>query len=172
MTTTRRAASPRPATPVVVRAATVEDMDVVVGLRLELLREERRSPLFARPRRDLAALTRELTATQLTARTEVTLLAHDGEEAVGLLRVSVSRGARLVHPTRYGFITSAFVRASHRRRGVLRLLLAEAELWCRTHGLREVRLHCTIENVEGNLTWDALGYAPAEVVRRRVLPTD
>ena len=63
-----------------------------------------------------------------SARTEVTLQAHDGEEAVGLLRVSVSRGARLVHPTRYGFITSAFVRASHRRRGVLRLLLAEGEL--------------------------------------------
>lgn len=172
MTRTRRLAPERTVTPVTVRSATLEDLDVVVGLRLQLLREEARSPLFARPRRDLRTLARDLTAAQLIAPTETTLLALDGEVGVGLLRVSVSRGGRLVHPTRYGFLTSAFVRASHRRRGVLRLLLGEAEQWCRVRGIREVRLHCTVENAEGNTTWDALGYQAAEVVRRRVLPKE
>ena len=41
-------------------------------------------------------------------------------------------------------------------------LLQAAEGWCRDQGLREIRLHCTVENVAGNLAWQALGYAEAD----------
>lgn len=152
-----------------VRVADASHLDVIVALRLALLREERRSPLFARPRRDAAELARTLSAQQLAMPTEVTLLAWDGARAVGLLRCTISRGTRLVRPTRYGFLTSAYVLPSHRRRGVLRALLDAAEQWCRARGLREVRLHCTVENAEGQDVWERLGYRPSEVVRRRVL---
>lgn len=154
---------------VVVRAATPADIDTVVALRLQLLRDEARSPLFAHPRSDAAQQARLLCEAQLASPVEVTLLAIDDAAAVGLLRCSVSRAPRLVHPTRYGFLTSAYVAPSHRRRGVLRALLREAETWCRARGLGEVRLHCTTENLEGNATWEALGYTPAELVRRRTL---
>lgn len=168
--TGRRPPRPRGGpSPVVVRPATADDLATVVALRLLLLAEEGRSPLFARPRRHLAARAQALTELQLSADGEVTLLALEGGEAVGLLRVAKSRGTRLVHPLRYGFLTTAYVRPSHRRRGVLRRLLDAAEAWCRAQGLREIRLQCTVENVEGNEAWEALGYAPAEVVRRRVL---
>lgn len=149
--------------------ATPQDLDAVVSLRLALLQEERRSPLFARPRRDLPSRVADVTALQLSAEGEVTLLALIGAEAVGILRATCSRGTRLVHPVRYGFLTSAYVRPEHRRLGVLRRLLARAEAWCRDQGLTEVRLHCTLENLDGNQAWEALGYAPAELVRRRVL---
>lgn len=163
-----RRAPPHPV--VMVRAATAADLDVVVALRLALLREEGRSPLFARPRRDVVRLARDRSAQQLASPTEVTLLAWEGSEPVGLLRCTVSRGTRLVLPSRYGFLTSAYVVPTHRRRGVLRALLHEAEAWCRGRGLREVRLHCTVENVEGQAAWERLGYPASEIVRRRVLP--
>ncbi|MFN8666623.1 MAG: GNAT family N-acetyltransferase [Gemmatimonadaceae bacterium] len=150
--------------------ATPADLEAVVALRLALLHEEGRSPLFARPRRDLTSKVADLTALQLSAEGEVTLLALEGSEAIGILRATSSRGTRLVHPMRYGFLTSAYVRPAHRRSGVLRRLLEGAEAWCREQGLTEVRLHCTLENLEGNQAWEALGYAPAELVRRRVLP--
>ncbi len=89
--------------------------------------------------------------------------------AVGLLRCAVSHAARLVRPSRYGFVTSAFVVAAFRRQGVLRALVQEAEAWCRLRGLHELRLHCTVENAEGNAAWESLGYEAAEVVRRRTL---
>lgn len=153
----------------VVRTATLEDLDVVVALRMQLLREEGRSPLYANPRRDAARHLRLLCEAQLASPSEASFLATDDGRGIGILRCTVSRVPRLVHPTRYGFLSSAFVAPSHRRRGVLRALLLEAERWCRARGLREVRLHCTVENAEGNATWEALGYAPAEVVRRRTL---
>ena len=170
MTRTRRAPAPRrQSTPLVVRAATPDDLDTVVSLRLLLIAEERRSPLFARPRRNLAARVRALTARQLAATTEATFLATAGSTGIGLLRVTTSQGPRVMHPARYGFLTSAYVAATHRRKGILRQLLCAAEGWCRDQGLSEIRLHCTVENVEGNLAWQALGYADVEVVRRRVL---
>lgn len=159
-----------PALPaVVVRTATPDDLEVVVALRMELLREEARSPLFATVRRDAARQARQLCEAQLASPTEVSLLALDGGEGVGLLRCTVSRAPRLVDPASYGFLTSAYVVPTHRRRGILRAMLREAEAWCRIRGLREVRLQCTTENAEGNATWEALGYVPAAVVRRRAL---
>jgi ribosomal protein S18 acetylase RimI-like enzyme len=172
MTTGPRTTEPRAAPALVVRAAGESDVDVVVALRLQLLAEEARSPLLARPRSDVAEQALLLTRAQLASRTEVILLATEADSAIGLLRCSVSRGARLVRPSRYGFITSAYVHPAHRRRGILRAMLAEAEGWCRARGLREVRLHCTVENAEGNASWEALGYRPAEVVRRRSLVGD
>jgi ribosomal protein S18 acetylase RimI-like enzyme len=157
---------------VTVRAATPADLDVVLGMRLALLREEARSPVFARPRRDAAQLARDLSAQQLASPAEVTLLAFAEDRPVGLLRATVSRGARLVSPSRYGFLTSAYVVPAYRRRGVLRALLRVAEGWCRARGLREVRLHCTVENEAGQATWARLGYQEAEIVRRLVLTRD
>lgn len=166
----RTAAAPHRA--VLVRAATAADLEVVVALRLALLREEGQSPLFARPRPDVATLARDLSAQQLASPTEVTLLAWDASEPVGLLRCSVSRATRLVRPLRYGFLTSAYVVPAYRQRGVLRAMLDTAEGWCRERGLREVRLHCTVENRVGQAAWDRLGYREAEIVRRRVLARD
>ena len=172
----RRPRRPPPVAPphpiVLVRAATAADLDVVLALRMALLREEAQSPLFARPRRDAALLARDLSAQQLASPTEVTLLAWDGSEPVGLLRCTVSRGTRLVLPSRYGFLTSAYVVPAYRQRGVLRALLHVAEQWCRERGLREVRLHCTVENATGQEAWERLGYRAAEIVRRRVLARD
>jgi len=156
-------------TELLVREATSADVDVVTALRLQLLAEEARSPLFHRPRVDVEQVARGMFLEQVASGSEVTLLAECGRHVVGLLRCTVSRGTRLVRPSRYGFLTSAYVHPDYRRQGVLRAMLEHAEAWCTSRGLSEVRLHCTIENVEGNATWEALGYATAEVVRRRVL---
>lgn len=153
----------------VVRAATDADLEIVVALRLKLLTEESRSPLFAQPRNDAEEQARTLTRTQLASRTDVILLAVHDDVPVGLLRCAVSHAARLVRPARYGFVTSAYVEPAFRKRGVLRALVQEAEAWCRLRGLSELRLHCTVENAEGNAAWESLGYETVEVVRRRLV---
>ena len=171
VSTVRRRLVAAPAIPagLVVRAAGAEDVETVVALRLELLAEEARSPLFSRPLPDVQEHARQLSKRQLASRTDIIFLASDRDVALGMLRVAVSHPPRIVRPQRYGFITSAYVVPSHRRRGVLRALVRAGEAWCRERGLREVRLHCTVENVPGNTSWEALGYGVAEIVRRRTL---
>lgn len=174
VSTTRRRPAAATTIPdgLVVRAATAADLETVVALRLRLLAEEARSPLFARPLPDLQDHARDLSDRQLASHTDLILLATQRDAVLGMLRVAVSRPPRLVRPLRYGFITSAYVVPSHRRTGVLRALVRAGEAWCRARGLREVRLHCTVENAPGNASWEALGYGVAEFVRRRTLTKD
>jgi GNAT superfamily N-acetyltransferase len=164
-----RAASARVAG-LVVRRATAEDVPALTALRLALLREEGKSPLFAHPRADAAARARQLSASQIAGIREAVFVAERQGSIVAMLRCVVSRGAPLVRGSRHGLLTSAYVRPSARRQGVLAALVKAAEEWCRSRGLRELRLHCTVENIGGNAAWTALGFTAAEVLLRREIP--
>jgi GNAT superfamily N-acetyltransferase len=139
-------------------------------MRLALLAEESGSPLFARLRADVAPRARRLSAAQVARDREVILLAVSGDRDVGMLRCVAARGSRLVRGGEHAVLTSAFVRPEFRRRGVLAALVRAADDWCRIRRLREMRLHCTVENTAADAAWRALGFAPAEILHRRLVP--
>lgn len=153
-----------------IRAATLDDLETVLALRLALVREEATNPVHGPLRPDAEERARLQYAAQLQEPRETTFLAFDRTRAVGILRCTVSQDASLARPTRYAFLTSAYVLPPYRRRGVLRALLARADEWSRERGLREMRLHTYFDNVEGNSAWEALGFDPIELRRRRVIP--
>jgi ribosomal protein S18 acetylase RimI-like enzyme len=152
---------------IVVREATPDDRDAIVGLRMALLREESRSPLFAEPHPDAEARTFRVTTAQLMDAEQVFLLATSAGEIVGALRCTITAGAPVLREAARGFLTAAYVRPQFRRKGVLRLLVDAAAAWCAARDVHDLRLHCTRENVEGNAAWEALGFEVVEVVRRR-----
>jgi GNAT superfamily N-acetyltransferase len=155
---------------IAVRRATRDDATVITEMRLALLEEERDHPLFTDPPPDVVRRARALSDHQLEGQRETFFLAFDGEPVVGMLRCLEARGSPLAGPARYAMVTSAYVRPTHRRRGVLRALLGAADDWCRSRGLGEMRLHCGLTNDAGNATWDSLGFDPVEVLRRRYVP--
>lgn len=152
-----------------VRRATRRDAATVTALRLALLREEAQHPLFADPHPEAATRARALSAAQLSGAGEAIFLAWEGARATGLLRCVLTRTSPLVREPRVAMLTTAYVIAERRRRGVLRLLVRAAEVWCRAHGVREVRLRCGVHNSGGQAAWRALGYEPAEIVLHRSL---
>lgn len=148
-----------------VRAATMADLAVVVELRLALLREHSKNPIYRRLRPDAPARASRLFATQLRCEREVTFLAESDGVAVGVLRCVASAGLPLLFPAKHGYISSVYVVPSARRHGVLRALFSAAIGWCRERGLREARLHNTVENETANAVWDALGFRVVEHLR-------
>lgn len=155
-----------------VRTATLADLDTVVTLRVALVREEMhrlgiRTSTHAMTRRG-----REIYALQLASTDEVTFLAFDGAKGVGVLRCTISGDSSPARASRYAFLTSGYVVASYRRRGVLRTLVQHADVWCRSRALREMRLQVQWDNRVGNAAWEALGFFPLEIRRRRIVPTD
>ncbi|MGI8498453.1 MAG: GNAT family N-acetyltransferase [Gemmatimonadaceae bacterium] len=150
-----------------VRAATPEDLDVIVELRLALIREHRDSRIYGRVRGDAPLRARSLFQSQLRSSSEVTLLAEQQAAIVGILRCIDTAGLPLLDPPRYGYISSVYVRPSARRQGALKALLHEAERWCHLRGLDEMRLHNSVENPVSNASWDALGFEIAEHLRVR-----
>ena len=155
-----------------VRAALLDDLDIVIALRIALLEEHASNPVYGRLRPDAARRAQRLFAAQLGAPNEVTFLALDtgsGRAAVGILRCIETIGSPLLFPEKYGYVSSVFVRPEHRREGVLRALLAEAEAWCRGRGLSEMRLHNVSDYATAGLAWQALGFDVVEQLRLRPL---
>ena len=151
--------------PVTVRAATLEDLDTVVELRVALVREHCDNPLYARLRPDAPLQARRHFAVQLRSPDEVIMLAEHEGRAVGILRCVQVAGIPLVFPALHGYISSVYVVPEARRRGVLRALFAAALDWCRARGLTEIRLHNAVENSAANSAWESFGFAAAEYLR-------
>ena len=163
--THRDPAHDEPSAGVRVRQATADDLATVVELRLALIREHERNPIYRRLRPDAPERARRLFAAQLRSPGEVIFLAERDSRAVGILRCVQSSGLPLLFPSRHGYISSVYVAPEERRHGVLRALLASAVAWCRVRGLREVRLHSAVENDVANAAWDALGFRIVEHLR-------
>ena len=149
---------------VTVREAHPADLAAVVDLRLSLLREASEHPVYGRLRPDAAERAPELFAIQLASANEVTFLAERAGQLIGILRCVETHGSPLLHPGRYCYVSSVYVRPAHRRSGALRVLFGCARAWCRGRGLHEMRLH----NIPGGIAaaaWNALGFEVVEQVR-------
>ena len=156
-----------------VRRATIKDLDVVVELRLALLREYAEHPVYGRLRPDAAKRARPIFAMQLDSDNEVVLLAEEGGEAVGLVRCIEMISSPLLEPDRYCYLSSVYVRPDWRRKGVLNALFERAVSWCRGRGMTEMRLHNVGSRESTAAAWDALGFEVVEQVRvRRITSED
>ncbi|MEW5915496.1 MAG: GNAT family N-acetyltransferase [Gemmatimonadota bacterium] len=160
----------RRATDVVVRRASVRDLDAVVAMRVALIAASRKNPAYRRLRGDYEATGRQLFEAQLTDARGLTLIAESDGKPVGLLRCTISGANPLYEPARHAYVVSVYVLPSHRRRGVLKQLLGAADRWCVEQGIQEMRLHVGFDNEAGNAAWQALGFEPAEMLRVRSIP--
>lgn len=154
---------------ITIRAATLDDLDVVVELRIALLRDHGSNALYSRLRPDAEQRARTLFGRQLESRDEVLFLAERDGRAVGCLRCVRAVGSPLLFPAEYSYVSSVYVRPEARRGGVLRALMDEAERWCAARGLGEMRLHNASDNEVACATWQALGFEVVEQVRLRRL---
>jgi GNAT superfamily N-acetyltransferase len=96
------------------------------------------------------------------------LLARADGDAVGCLVGVIRRDDGLAADT-YGYLTYAFVQESHRRGGVGRALLAEAEAWCRQRGATRVELDVFDENELAVGFWSASGFRPLSLTMSKTL---
>lgn len=150
-----------------IRRATPDDLQVVIRLRIALLREHEDSPIYGRLRQDAEARAAHVFASQLTADDQVMFLAERGSDVVGILRCADTAGSPLLVPERYGYISSVYVVPSARRQGVLNALFRAAEGWCRERHLTELRLHNVPDNPMSSGAWTALGFEIVEHLRLR-----
>lgn len=152
-----------------VREAGVDDLDIIVELRLALLREYHDHPVYSGLRADAPDRARAIFYTQLTAPYETMFLAERAGHVVGILRCVDTPASPLLMPERYCYVSSVYVRPAERRSGVLRALLSAAERWCDERGLTEMRLHNSSTSATASRAWSALGFEIVEHVRRRVV---
>lgn len=154
-----------------VRLAGPGDVEAIARLRVALHRAEAGNPLFTAAHPRALERSRALTRAQLQRPGEAFFLAVSGDAPVGVLRCREARGTPLARASRFAAVTTAYVVPAHRRRGVLRILLAAADAWCRERDLPSMRLRCGLGNAGGLRAWSALGFAGAELLLVRTILT-
>lgn len=152
-----------------VRRATVDDLASVVELRIALLREYADHPVYGRLRPEVEQRALPLFEQQLRADDQAIFLAEHGGRVVGIVRCADVQGSPLLLPDRYCYVTSVFVRPSHRRHGVLTALMEQVETWARRRGLAELRLHNSTLSPMAQGAWDQLGFEVNEEVRLKLI---
>jgi GNAT superfamily N-acetyltransferase len=152
-----------------VRQATLADLDIVVDMRLDLLREYADHPVYGRLRDDANARAHEMYRAQLVAHDQAIFLADRNTRTIGILRCIDALGSPLLEPVRYCYVSSVYVTPRSRREGVLHALFDAATSWARARGLTEMRLHNAVTDPGTVAAWDALGFAVVEQVRIRAL---
>ncbi|MDB4876891.1 MAG: GCN5-related N-acetyltransferase [Gemmatimonadetes bacterium] len=155
--------------PLAVREARLDDLQVIVELRLALLREYGDHPLYANLRTDAAERARALYSAQIISPTETIFVAERERAIVGLLRCVDSPSSPLLLPERYCYVSSVYVLPAERQKGVLRALLSAADRWCAGRGIDEMRLHNASSSIVAQQAWSSLGFEVVEHVRRRSL---
>ena len=128
------------------REAVEADLGTLVELMTELIDElgphEQNDSLKERLPQDLAAA--------LESKLVVLYLACAEGEVIGLSRgdvLSTDPIFRLREDNRCGYIDQMYVRASYRRRGIGRELLALCEDWFRGHGIKHCILHAAVRAI-------------------------
>jgi GNAT superfamily N-acetyltransferase len=144
-----------------IRRATEDDYDAYCRLVAELdgllaVHDPRHYRLNGPPERS-----REFFLSEFNADHKAVLLAFDGAQAVGLLCLFATEEPAypILRPARIALVPILSVAASHRRRGVGRALMAEAEAWARAHDCDEVGLAVQDFNGEALAFYGALGFS-------------
>jgi GNAT superfamily N-acetyltransferase len=81
-----------------------------------------------------------------------------GDVAGFICVVSATRGDSPDDPAVYAWVHDLFVRPAHRRRGVARALMSEAESLVRSRGATELRLGVIDRNLDARALYEALGF--------------
>ena len=148
------------------RRATLADLPTIVELRLALLRENGNHPVYGQLRADARERAYDIFGAQLRSPQEVMFLAESDGVIIGILRCVETLNSPLLHPDRYCYVSSVYVRPGSRRAGVLKSLLRRADEWCSERGLTEMRLH-NVPGGSASAAWTAQGFAVMEEVRRK-----
>ncbi len=152
-----------------VRSARVQDLDRVAALWGAITAHHAQlDPLFTM-RRDADAELRELLSAMLRDR-DAEILVYDVDGDIpGMCIVRIDRAPPILEEVERAEITDLGVRASLRRRGIGRELVAEALRWIAASGVSRVEVQVAHGNVEGQAFWRAAGFGDfMDVLHKRL----
>jgi ribosomal protein S18 acetylase RimI-like enzyme len=152
-----------------VRPARTQDLDRVAALWSAITEHHTHlDPLFTM-RSDADPELRELLGVMLRDRdAEIFVYDVDGD-LPGMCIVRIDRAPPILEEVERAEITDLGVRASLRRRGIGRLLVAEAMRWVRASGVERVEVQVAHGNAEGQAFWRAAGFGDfMDVLHKRL----
>ena len=153
----------------VVRPARSQDLDCIAELWSAItLHHAHLDPLF-RMRRDSDGELRELLRAVMRDRDAEIFVYDVAGDLPGMCIVRIDRTSPILEEVERAEITDLGVRESARRRGIGRVLVAEALRWVADSGVERVEVQVVRGNEEGQAFWRAAGFGDfMDVLQKRL----
>jgi ribosomal protein S18 acetylase RimI-like enzyme len=150
----------------VVRPATGFDVPAISHLYLEVAEEVVRREPRLRHVPDQIDIERRYASRVNEADRAVLLGAFDGNVVafVDAALIRHSDPSTFHAPGMDAYVEELIVTQAHRRQGVARTLMVEAEVWAREAGARVLTLDTHVANARGRALYDAIGYREVGVI--------
>ena len=97
------------------------------------------------------------------------LVAECDSGLVGFVCAMIREHPPVFRSTRHGYIESIAVAGAHRRQGIGRRLMREAELWLRSKGITEINANIDARNPKSLGLFNSRGFDPWLVVKRKII---
>ncbi|HLF16251.1 MAG TPA: GNAT family N-acetyltransferase [Candidatus Thermoplasmatota archaeon] len=97
----------------------------------------------------------------------LTLVAEDGGEVVGYLIATKQRKPPIYHHTKVAYLSDTYVRASHRRQGILKRFMDDLRAWCKDEGITAIDVQLFQGNQEAIEVYRALGFHDYRILLRQ-----
>jgi ribosomal protein S18 acetylase RimI-like enzyme len=152
-----------------VRPARIQDLDRVAALWTAITHHHAHlDPLFSM-RKDADGELRELLSAVLRDRDAEIFVYEIEDDLPGMCIVRIDRAPPILEEVERAEITDLGVRENLRRRGIGRVLVAEALRWIERSGVGRVEVQVAHGNAEGQAFWRAAGFGDfMDVLHKRL----
>lgn len=152
-----------------IRRAVADDLDAIAPLWIAITEHHRAIDGLFELRSDADAEIRALLVGQLRSSDVETFLWEGPSGIAGFCTVRIDHAPPILAEVVRGEITDLGVRPAERRRGIGRALVAAADDWLRSRGVKRVEVRVASQNSEGQGFWRALGFGDLmDVLHRRL----
>lgn len=145
-------------TAMVVREATVDDLDALVGLQADYLRFHADLDWHFASDDQPSDLWRDYATQVIASPTSTILVATSEPVVIGYLMLQVVERPPVDAEQRVGRIGDAYVILDHRQQGTLRAMVEVAYAWFRERDILTIEHPVAAANAVGIKAWQGLGY--------------
>lgn len=145
---------------VFIRKATFEDLDAILKLWDEMMREHQAGDGRVRLTAGALGAYRQYLCYHLVHGESCVRVAYGAEGVVGFCLLAINRNLPMFEPDRYGYLSDLAVAPAWRRRGIGRTLVEEAGRWLRERDVHSIQLQYYSFNAAGEAFWRAMGFNP------------
>jgi len=143
---------------VVIRPATLRDLDAIVALWMAMMREHEGFDRRVRLADHAEEAYRQYARHHIAAGAAVFVAAHQGD-VVGFCLAYTARNLPMFVPPQYGYLSDLTVSPSWRGRGIGRSLVETTKRWFAAHGIPHVQLQVYDRNAPGRSFWHKEGFS-------------
>lgn len=151
------------------RKAKLRDVPAIAKMGMELLDHHAKFGAYFLPAKNAKSLYIKHFERSVYSRNRLLLVCEDKGKLVAYALAEVSSRSPMFREQRIGVLSDAYVKKSHRRKGIAKQFLKQIYPWFRSKKIKHVELNVYADNASGRKAWRRCGFKLHNIRKLRKL---